>query len=168
MSRRFSFSVRADLFILVIFMCGVISLSGSPSSCEERPIESKGPIVITSSSLTADNKAHTALFEGSVVAKTESMTLYSDRMLVYSTEGGRITKMEATGHVKLVRGERVITSDEATYLADEDKAVFTGQPKAVEGNNMVTGTKMIYLLKEDRSMVENSRVFMERGPSKRP
>lgn len=166
MSRQFSFSLRADLFFIAVLSCGVIFLSGSPCSCEERPVESKGPIVITSTSLTADNKAHTALFEGSVVAKTESMTLHSDKMLVYSSEGGKITRIEAAGHVKLIKGERVITSDEATYFADEDKAVFSGQPKAVEGNNMITGTKMIYLMKEDRSLVENSRVFMEKGASK--
>jgi lipopolysaccharide export system protein LptA len=129
-------------------------------------MESKGPVVITSSTLTADNKAHTALFEGSVVAKTESMTLYSDRMLVYSSEEGKVTKMEASGHVKLIKGEKIITSDEAVYFADEDKAVFTGQPKAVEGGTMVTGTRMTYLLSEDRSVVENSRVFLEKGVSK--
>lgn len=166
MSRRFSFSLPADLFLTAVLLCGMILLSGSPASSEEKPAELKGPITITSSKLTADNKAHTALFEGSVVARTESMTLYSDRMLVFSSEEGKITKIEAAGHVKLIKGERVITSDEAIYFADEDKAVFTGQPKAVEGNNMVTGTKMIYLMKEDRSLVENSRVFMEKGPSK--
>lgn len=93
------------------------------------------------------------------------MTLYSDRMLVYSSEEGKITKIEASGHVRLLKGEKVITSDEATYYAGEEKVVFTGRPKAVEGNNMVTGTKMTYLMNEDRSLVENSRVFMEKVPS---
>ncbi|GAB4405932.1 MAG: hypothetical protein OHK0032_00660 [Thermodesulfovibrionales bacterium] len=133
---------------------------------ENKPFETKGPVTITSSSLTADNIAHTALFEGSVIAKTDTMTIYSDRMLVYYNEAGKITKIEAEGHVKVVRGERVITSEAATYFADDEKAVFTGQPKAVEGNNMVSGTKMIYLMKEDRSIVENSKVFIERGATK--
>jgi hypothetical protein len=31
---------------------------------------------------------------------------------------------------------------------------------------MVTGTKMIYLMQEDRSLVENSKVFMEKGASR--
>jgi lipopolysaccharide export system protein LptA len=60
----------------------------------------------------------------------------------------------------------VITSDEATFLADEEKVIFTGQPKAVEGSTMVTGARMIYLMKEDRSLVEQSRVFMEKGAAK--
>ena len=129
-------------------------------------METKGPITITSSTLTADNKAHTALFEGSVMAKTETIVIHADKMLVHYTDAGKVTKVEATGHVKLVKGERVITSDEATFLADEEKVIFAGQPKAVEGTTMVTGTKMIYLIKEDRSLVEHSRVFMEKGAPK--
>ncbi len=128
---------------------------------EDKLLETKGPIVITSSSLDADNKARTALFEGSVVAKTETMTIFSEKMRVYYAEDGKITKIEAGGGVKLIKGERVITSEEATYFAAEEKVVFTGQPKAVEGTSMVTGTKMIYLMKDDRSIVENSKVFTE-------
>lgn len=152
--------------LIGLFPCLVFFSLCSRSAGEEKLIETKGPITITSSTLTADNKAHTALFEGSVMAKTETTTIHADKMLVHYTDAGKVTKIEATGHVRLVKGERVITSDEATFLADEEKVIFTGQPKAVEGTTMVTGTKMIYLMKEDRSLVEQSRVFMEKGPSK--
>ncbi|MGD1075001.1 MAG: LptA/OstA family protein [Thermodesulfovibrionales bacterium] len=124
-------------------------------------MEARGPIRITSEHLNADNKARTALFEGSVIAKTDTMTLYSDRMLVSYSEGGAVTRIDADGHVKLLSGERVITSDSAIYFADEDKAIFTGEPKATEGGDVVSGTKMIYLIKEDRSIVEDSKVFIE-------
>ncbi len=153
---------------LVLFsglsLCLSFLLFQPSSRAEDRLVEAKGPITVTSSTLTADNKAHTALFEGSVVAKTETMTIYSDRMLVYYSDAGKVTKIDVTGHVKLMKGERIITSDAATYFADDqERVVFTGQPKAVEGSNVVTGTKMIYLVKEDRSYVENSKVFMERS-----
>ncbi len=167
MSKLSSIKIPKGLFSIVVIFLVVTAAPGSHSSAEDSLLETKGPVVITSSTLTADNKARTALFEGSVVAKTETMTISSDKMRVYYTEGGRITKIEAGGNVKLIKGKRVITSDEATYFADEEKVVFTGQPKAVEGNNMVTGTKMIYLMKDDRSIVENSKVFMERSPMKR-
>lgn len=133
------------------------------SSAEDRRIDTKGPITVTSSHLTADNKARTALFEGSVAAKSDTMTIYSDTMLVYYSEDGKVTKIESNGHVRVIKGERVITADSATYFADEEKVIFTGQPRAVEGNNVVTGTEMVYLLKEDRSLVENSKVFLEKG-----
>lgn len=129
---------------------------------EDKLLGSKGPVVITSTTLTADNKARTALFEGSVIAKSENMTLYSDSMLVYYTETGKITKIEATGHIKLIKGERVITSDSAIYLAGEEKVIFTGEPRAMEGSSTVTGTKMTYFLNDDRSIVENSKVIIKK------
>jgi len=145
----------------------LLFLSSGIHAADNRPFDAKGPIVITASTMTADNKAHTALFEGSVVAKSESATIYSDRMLVYSSEDGKnITRIDCNGHVKLVKGERVITSEAATYFAEEDKAIFTGEPRAVEGGNIVTGTKMTYLMKEDRSIVENSKVFLENKKGK--
>jgi lipopolysaccharide export system protein LptA len=161
----FSKSLKDTCFIGV-FSCLVLFSLCFRSEGEEKLMETKGPITITSSTLTADNKAHTALFEGSVTAKTETTTIHADKMLVHYTDAGKVTQIEAIGHVKLVKGERVITSDEATFLADEEKVIFTGQPKAVEGTTMVTGTKMIYLMKEDRSLVEQSRVYMEKGTPK--
>lgn len=124
----------------------------------------KGPITVTSGTLTADNKAHTALFEKNVVAKTPNMTLYADSMLVFYTEqGGNVSKIEATGNVKLYKDTRIITAQKAVYFADADKVVFTGEPRAVDGENVVTGSTMTYFIAEDRSYVENSRVILKNG-----
>lgn len=162
MSRLYSIKVGVPLcfgFLLCVFLffCAL-------SYGEEKLIEGKGPITVTAERLTADSKAHTALFEGTVVAKTGTTLIYSDRMLVYYSDSGKVTKIEATGHVNLIKGERIITSEAATYYADDqERVVFTGDPRALEGKNVVTGTKMTYFMKDDRSIVENSKVFMEKG-----
>lgn len=160
--RRSSQKALGLFLITSLIPCLLVSTVYS----ENKLFETKGPTVITSETLTADNKAHTALFEGSVIAKTNTMTIYSDRMFVYYTDDGKITKIEAKGNIKLIRGERVITSEAATYFSDEEKVIFTGQPKAMEGNNIVSGTRMIYLINDDRSLVENSKVYMERESKK--
>ena len=132
-----------------------------PKSQPESQSKIKGPVVITSDMLTADNKTHTALFEKSVIAKTTDMTIYADKMLVYYQEGsGDVTRIDSEGNVKVIKGDRVITSQEATYLADGDKAIFTGDPRAMQGENVVTGKKMTYLMSEDRFLVEDSKVFL--------
>src|SRR5512135_1089750 len=118
MSRRYFI-----ISLLLVLICA------AAASAEDQKMKVKGPITITSESLTADNKAHTALFEGKVAAKTSEMTIYSDKMLVFYTEGsGDVTKIEATGNVRLIKGTRIVTSQSATYYADEDKVVFTGDP----------------------------------------
>ena len=125
----------------------------------------KEPTIITSEILTADNKAKTALFERSVVAKKGDMTLFADKMLVYYSEdkdgSTSIKRIDAEGNVKLIKSDRVVVSKVATYFAEpEERIIFTGEPKATEGENVVTGTKMTYYLKDDRSIVENSKVML--------
>jgi lipopolysaccharide export system protein LptA len=148
-----------------IISLGIALLVLAPLAASAAPKpQVKGPITITSETLTADNKAHTALFEKNVVAKTPNMTLYADSMLVFYTEkGGNVTKIEATGNVRLYKDTRVITSQKATYFADQDKVVFTGGPRAVDGENVVTGTTMTYFIAEDRSYVEHGKVILKNG-----
>ncbi len=146
--------------IIILFLAGW-------AFSEEKTSQVRGPIVITSEKLSADNKARTALFEGSVVAKTGEMTLYSDKMLVYySDQTGNVTRIDAEGKVKLVKKDLVVTSGVAQYFADTDKVIFTVEPSAVEKGNIVTGTKMTYMFKEDRSIVENSRVLLDNKKEK--
>jgi lipopolysaccharide export system protein LptA len=131
----------------------------------KKAMDPKGPTVITASRLLADSNANTALFEGSVVAKNNEMTLYSDRMKVYYTKDNSIERIDAGGNVKLVKDNRVVTSEEATYFASEQKIIFVGNPRAIEGQNVVIGSKMTYLIEEDRSIVEESKVFLKQKPS---
>ena len=147
-----------------ILISGLWLLTPVTYAIEKDAKQEQAPTVITSESLTADNKAKTALFTGSVVAKKGDTTLYADRMLVYYSEsgsGGNIDRIEADGNCRLIRGDRVLTSGKLVYYAGaEERAVFTENPRGAEGKNIVTGTKMTYYMKDDRSVVENSKVFI--------
>lgn len=120
------------------------------------------PIVITAKTLIADNKNNVVIFEGTVVAKSKDLAIYSDRMDVsYANSMGEITKILAQGNVKTVKDNQVIFSKEATYSKQEEKIVFTGEPRVVDGENVVMGTEIIYYLKENRSIVKGSRVVIK-------
>ena len=149
--------LRRLLIISVLFLALPMLLNA-----EDQKARIKGPINITSETLTTDNKAHTALFENNVVARTTDLTIYSDKMLVYYKEdGGTVTKIEATGNVKVIKEARIITSKSAIYYADEDKVDFTGEPRAMDGDNVVSGTKITYFIGNDRFHVENSKVMLK-------
>jgi lipopolysaccharide export system protein LptA len=158
-----------------------ISFAQDPSPAKKtKPVEStkpsdasksrvKGPVTITSETLTADNQAHTALFEKNVIAKTTDMTMYADWMLVYYTDpGGDITKMESKGNIRIYKENKVMTSEEATYYADPpERIIFTINPRAFDGENVVTGTKITYYMDDDRSLVEGgSKVIMKNKQEK--
>lgn len=153
MSRLF-FIVNAVVIILI--PCLSALAAGLVEKTE------KQPVVITSKTLTAHNKTNTAVFEGSVVAKTDGITMSSDRMTVfYDNSESKIKKIHATGNVKVHDKERAIFAKEAVYLDKEEKIIFTGNPKAVEGENVITGTQITFFLKEERAVVEGSRVILQ-------
>ncbi|MCX8070191.1 MAG: hypothetical protein N2738_06780 [Thermodesulfovibrionales bacterium] len=122
------------------------------------------PIIVTSKSLSADNKEKTAIFEGSVVVKRGDVFLYGDKMKIYYGEHGEkgtISKIEADGGIRLVRNKSILTAKSALYLAEpEEVVIFTGEPRATDGNNIITGSKITYFIKDDRSVVEDSRVII--------
>jgi lipopolysaccharide export system protein LptA len=121
----------------------------------------ESPIVITSDSLIADNKKNTAVFEGSVVATTDTIKIFSDKMTVfYMEDQNRIAKIHAVGNIRVQKDDTFISSDEAIYLEDEEKIVFTGDPKVTKNDNSIAGTRIIYFLKDDRAVVEGSKVLI--------
>ncbi len=120
------------------------------------------PIVITSETLTADNKNNTAVFEGSVVAKTDDITMYSDAMTVfYDNVKSKINRIHAVGNVKVINNARALFSDEAIYFDSEGKIIFSGNPKVVEGDNVITGRQITFFLKDERAEIEGSRVILQ-------
>lgn len=154
--------MMSRLFFIVSFLSFLV-LPGGPvlaQGAQDKP--EKAPIVITSETLTADSKNETAIFEGSVVARTEDITMYSDRMTVYyDSSRKKVRKIHAVGDVKVNKEERALFSDEAVYLEEEGKIIFTGNPRAVEGENLISGRQIVFYLKDDRAVVEGSRVVLQ-------
>jgi lipopolysaccharide export system protein LptA len=149
-------------FFIVNFIVSALLVHGTVSAATLIDKKEKNPIIITSETLTADNKNSTAVFEGNVVAKTDDVTMYSDKMTVfYDSASNKVTKIHALGHVKVHKEERALFSDEAMYLEEEEKIIFTGHPKAVDGENVISGTQIIFYLKDDRAEVQGSRVILQ-------
>ncbi len=122
--------------------------------------QERSEIVITSESLSIDNKNHSALFKGSVKAVKNDIIIYADRMLVYYDESGsKVQKIQASGNIKVIRGNQTIASESAVYTSMDERIEFTGNPVATDGKNIIYGDKIEYYISEDRSVVTKSRVF---------
>lgn len=157
MSKRLFFNI----FLALLFTCVMVPAGAAAETRGESLL--KGPLVITSATLSADSASNTAVFEGSVVAKTDEMTLKSDKMTVYYSQHGDVEKINAEGGIELIKGGRTLTSERAEYITKEGRITFTGDPMAVEGPNVITGSKIIFLIDEDRSIVHDSKVYIEQG-----
>ncbi|MGD2079909.1 MAG: LptA/OstA family protein [Nitrospirota bacterium] len=157
MSKRLFFNI-----LLAFLLAGSLNPAGASAESRGESLLG-GPIVITAATLSADAKSNTAVFEGSVVAKTDEMTLKSEKMTVYYGQEGDIEKIRAEGGTELLKGDRTLTSERAEYIAMENRIIFTGKPMAVEGPNVITGSKIIFIIDEDRSIVHDSKVYIDQG-----
>jgi len=116
---------------------------------EESP-EGKEKIVITCDGpLEINYEKNIASFNNNVKVERTDFTIYSDKMDVYFISsnketqdrgqadkapglmGSKIDKIVARGNVKVVRGENVSYSEEATYTASDRKIVLSGRPRLV-------------------------------------
>ena len=142
------------IFFLLIPVC---------VSSREAAKKNKNPIVVTSKMLTIDSKTNTAIFENSVVAKTQDMTLYADKMFIfYNKDTGNVTRVDALGKVKVVEKDRVVTSDEATYHAHDEKIIFRGNLKVIEGEHIDSGKRVTNLPDGDSEFINSSKILIKK------
>jgi lipopolysaccharide export system protein LptA len=117
----------------------------------------KDPIVITSKMLIIDSRNNTAVFKNSVVAEIPEMTLYAEKMIVfYNKTTGNVTRVDALGGIKLVEKDSVITADEATYYALDERVTFKGDLKVVDKKHFVSDGQRSYPLDRGRASVDDS------------
>lgn len=125
-----------------------------PANKEQVQGSSQDKTVITcDKSLEIDYEKNIATFNNNVKVDREDVRIYSDAMDVYFGKtnqgnssnassgassdatpmlmGSKIEKIVARGNVKIVRGENISYSDEATYNTQEKKIILTGRPKLI-------------------------------------
>jgi lipopolysaccharide transport protein LptA len=148
---------------LISLLTACALMLGSFAFALEKGNTEHAPVVITSESLEVLVKKNLAVFEGSVVAHNDDMTLRAELMKVYSSSDGDLLRIESEGSVKFVREGQVLTSDRAVYTEATRTMVFTGNPRAVQQGNVLLGSSILYLLDEDRIKVQESKVFLDTG-----
>lgn len=124
----------------------------------EKDAASEKVVITCDGPLSIDYDKNVATFSNNVLVNRPDSQIYSDKMDVYFSKNdqgsgekqegsaafnSKITTIVARGNVKIVRGENVSYSDEATYDAVDKKIVLSGKPKLIvystEGMNASFG-----------------------------
>lgn len=66
-----------------------------------------------------------------------------------------IVRIEAEGHVKMVRGDQVALSGRAIYQPRPRVIILTDSPQVWRGKDLLTGSRITIYLDQDRSVVES-------------
>jgi len=77
-----------------------------------------------------------------------------------------VSRIEATGNVKIERESGNATCQKAVYFSDDEKIVLTGDPVAWEKGTRVSGKQITVYLAEDRSVVEGGSHVRIEGEGK--
>jgi len=134
---------------------------------------SRGPLLVYSDKMVvlfhSQENGKTAVDgrKGQEVTKPPVQPKGTDTMPTVSNRS--LSRMEATGHVKIEKENGNATCQRAEYFVDDEKIVLTGNPVAWEKGTRVSGERIIMYLKEDRSVVEGgSHIRIEGEGSQTP
>jgi LPS export ABC transporter protein LptC len=117
---------------------------------QDQAAGAKEKIIITCDGpLEIDYQRNIASFNNNVKVERPDSVIYSDKMDVYfiasnkesqntnetaktpNLMGSKIDKIIARGNVKVVRGENISYSEEATYTASDRKIILSGRPRLI-------------------------------------
>jgi lipopolysaccharide export system protein LptA len=181
-----------SLLLLEVVMLGAMSAghAAEPGLVKKSGESPAVATTITSKKMTVRNQENQAIFEGTVVLTRGTLVVYSDRMVVlFQSQGTEaasspnstpskgtdgvpavssrsVSRIEATGHVKIENGNSNATCEKAVYFTDEEKIVLTGDPVAWERGTRVSGKQITVYLTEERSVVEGGTHVRIEGEGK--
>ena len=123
----------------------------------------EGEVVLTRGSLVVYSDHMVVLFRAQDPPASDNQKGYETVKGAASSKGPdvvpavsnrSVTRIEATGRVKIEKDSGNATCEKAIYYQDGDKIVLTGEPVAWDKGTRVSGKQITMFLAEDRSVVE--------------
>ena len=123
----------------------------------------RGPINISSDTLSLDYKGKTVLFSGhvrAIQANGGQQLTCNQLKVVYGKDFNDMKELIADGNVRMSQGTRWVTGDHAVMNQARQTVVLTGSPVVHDGTDQITGSKITVHLDTGKSMVENARAVI--------
>lgn len=158
--------IFAALLALSLVAAGSVGAATMPMASGDQPIH------VVADSLEVDNKTQVANFIGKVKAVQGDVKITCDKLSVFYDQkgearpkaegeasqgvldgGGKVRKVVASGHVKVVQQDRIAVGRQATYWAGGRKMLLEGQATVWRGKNQISGEKITVFLDQDRAVV---------------
>ncbi|MCL4557124.1 MAG: lipopolysaccharide transport periplasmic protein LptA [Deltaproteobacteria bacterium] len=156
--------------VMVFLMLSVCTVRADTLMHEiQKPGTRLKPIDITSTQLEANLKSHIVIFTGNVVAKQGNVVLYCNTLTAYYDEKAKnITKIVATGDVKITRKDMIATGSEAVFDNVNKLLTLSGAPRIWQAKNIIEGTKIVFYLGTDKIFVESAKSLYSPGTMEPP
>lgn len=160
-----------DFLVMALFVAqpqapgATAGTSGSAKPPVLGQTQLRNPVEITANLVSGDRAQ--AVFTGNVQVKHRTLDLRCDKMTAYYTGGAQqeVTRVECTGGVRAVDGDRTARGERADYDVPAGVLVVTGSPEARQGTTHMVGTKVRLTLGSERLEVENAKITLETAPA---
>lgn len=128
--------------------------------------DTRAPVEVTADSLQVNQADGTALYSGNVVIVQGQMRLAAPRVLVvYSSAGGRIQRMEASRGVTLVSGSEAAEAQRADYNIEAGQVIMTGNVLLTQGPSALTAERMVVNLRDGTAQMSGRvRTVLQQDP----
>ncbi len=112
-------------------------------------------IDITSDQMVADYKNSSVTFRGHVKAVQCDLVLTADEITAgYGEDGASISRITASGHVRVVQGDRIARGEQAVFRGHERTITLVGNPVLAQGKSEIRGEKIVVFIDEGRMDIE--------------
>lgn len=118
------------------------------------PGDAGKPLAVTSDTMEALTDKNIVVFKGNVVA-VEDFTLCSEELRVHYGQNRDMSRIEASGNVRIFQNGKTSTSERAVYDRDERTLVLTGSPVVRQCTDSVKGDRITVYLDKDNAVVES-------------
>ena len=161
-SRRLATLLIPGVLMALPFVPASLHAARAAPQQEDSTALKKGEKVdITSNNMEVFEKDNRVIFSGNVKAVKGDTTLYADRMEVIiekvkqqdGTEKDKVSKIYATGHVRIVKPNMTITGRKAFMDVKKDIATVEGNVVVKRSKSVIRGQKLIANLKTNVTRV---------------
>lgn len=123
--------------------------------------EDTNSTVVTSTRLSFDQQKRQAVFEEHVVVTDREIKILADRLKVFFTEDNKVDRIEAEGHVTIIRNDLKATGGKAIYDMKEARMQLTGNPRIQRDQDTLTGETVTLWRNSKRILCEpNARLVI--------
>ncbi|MCS7280959.1 MAG: outer membrane protein assembly factor BamD [Desulfobacterota bacterium] len=103
-------------------------------------------------------KERRVFFEGNVLLRQEDLTILCDTLEAYLSEDRKeIEKVFAKGNVRIIKGQRTATCNEAEFDSKGATIVLKGEVLVISGPDRLKGDVIVYYMNEDRILVKGKK-----------
>lgn len=130
--------------------------------------DSNAPVDFNAGSIEVQDRADRVVLAGGVKVTQAGMVVTSQRMTVaYTRAGGTdVNRLDATGGVKVVKGNETATGNVAIYDLDKRLITMVGNVQLTQGGNNLRGGRLLIDLNSGRATVDGRGAA--RGPDGSP